>query len=351
MNCKQKRIAIGACTESSGFEKVSCPKCGSDESIIFLKSKDYLYHVPGEYFASECRQCGFWFQNPRPRPEQLVNLYPTDYSPHSKHTSIAKEIIVWASKSYLSRHLGYNHLLDNASDGFHWQSLILFSPFKKWVTDVLLIPHYIAEGKLLEIGCGSGRMLLTLRDLGWQQLYGIELVPEVAEQARSQGFSIECGRVEDTLHLYPDEYFDVIISSMVLEHLYNPFQVVRDISAKIKPGGQFLFSTVIRDSIDTKMYAGFCWSLFEFPRHMVYFRKKDIYDMLEDEFDHVECIHQVAPIDFVRSSTWRIERGDCKIIDRIILAMGESFFAEIIVLFLAWLGLTCRVSLRCKKKF
>lgn len=336
-------------TTSPEFERISCPKCASVESVVQFKGKDYLYQVPGDFFVSECSRCGFQFQNPRLTTERLVASYPTEYSPHAKHSSYSKEIVRWTSARFLRDQLGYKHLLDKPEEESNRRSLILPGFLRRWVAGVLLIPCYVPEGRILEIGCGSGRLLLSLRDLGWQQLHGIELVPAAAEQARTQGLEVECGQVEETLSRYPDQHFDVVICSMVLEHLGNPFKVVRVIAAKLKPEGQFLFSTVSRDSLDAKLYGAY-WAGYDFPRHLVYFRKRDILEMLGDSFDHVVSFHQVAPIDCVRSSTWRRKNERQRLIDAIVLLLGDSLLTQAMSLPLAWLGLTSRVSFQCRRK-
>jgi SAM-dependent methyltransferase len=214
---------------------------------------------------------------------------------------------------------------------------------------VNLIPAYVAQGKLLEIGCASGGRLLSLRRLGWQHLLGIELGPAAAERARAEGISVVTGQVEDKLCQYPDGEFDVIISSMVLEHLYNPFQVVEIVAQKLKPGGQFIFSTVIRDGLDAKIFRDY-WSGFDFPRHMIYFQKCDLYDMLKGQFEKIETFHQNAPIDFVRSAVSRKIEGKGTITNDLILRVARSRLATSIGLLLAWFGLTCRISVRCRTK-
>ncbi len=87
----------------SEFGTALCPKCGADHSRVVMSGKDYLYLVPGDYFVSECGQCGFWFETPRPTLDQLVSFYPSDYVPHSKY-----EVKPFSrgNKSYLQRHLG-----------------------------------------------------------------------------------------------------------------------------------------------------------------------------------------------------------------------------------------------------
>jgi len=330
------------------FEYAPCPRCGCEDSRTMVKGIDRLYHIPGEYLAAECLRCRFWFQNPRPVASRLASLYPEDYLPHQKPT--ASTIKSGAARCLQGR-LGYESLEPAAGDGkgFDWRQLAVLDWIRNWQMGVNLIPTYVTQGKLLEIGCASGGRLLALRRLGWQQLFGIELVPAAAERARAEGFSVITGQVEDTLSQYPDEEFDVIISSMVLEHLYNPFQVVQIVAKKLKPGGQFIFSTVIRDGLDARIFRDY-WSGFDFPRHMIYFQKSDLYGMLKGQFEKIEIFYQNAPIDFVRPAVSRKDEGKGTITDNLILKVARSPLATSIGLLLAWSGLTCRVSLRCLKK-
>lgn len=340
----------GSAAVSIDLERILCPKCGSDDSVVVFQGKDYRYHSVGDFYASECGNCGLWFQNPRPTSRHLVNIYPEDYLPHAKPPSRAEPAPIRPGKiKYLRRHLGYDHLVGDSRKGYDWSSLGVFDRLWKWRMGVTLIPHYVSGGKLLEIGCASGAQLLFFRQLGWEHLYGVELVPKASETARALGFLVECGPIETVLGNYPDEYFDVIFSTMVIEHLLDPFRVMHDIASKLKPGGQFLFSTIVHDSLDAKMFGPY-WYGFMFPRHMVYFQKRDIYEMLGDHFEQVECFYQSAPQDFVQPATWRREYGASKFIDWPILALDRSIAANVINVFLAWLGLTSRVSFRCRRK-
>jgi len=210
-----------------------------------------------------------------------------------------------------------------------------------------LIPYYVAHGRLLEVGCATGDRMDMYRKRGWTYLDGIELTEQAAVKAQQRGFSVACEPVEIALDRFSDSSFDIVVSSMVLEHLYNPFSVVQSISRILKPGGEFLFSTVTRDALDAR-YFGLYWSGYDFPRHMVYFRMRDIRDMLARDFDLTECFHHNAPIDFLRPATWR--RSEGRLSDRIIASLAKSSAGLWIGDFLARMGQTCRVSFRCRKR-
>jgi len=243
----------------------------------------------------------------------------------------------------------------HASLGYPWQAerdaglwtrcwAFLLRPLSGKFASFRLIPHYGRDGRLLEIGSGAGDFLAELRGKGWNSAEGIELNPDAADTARRRGFPVACGPVENLLGGFPDNHFDVIVSAMVLEHLLNPFEVLRAIAAKLKPGGEFLFSTVVRDALDARLYEAF-WRGLELPRHTVFFTQDDLRAALRGQFEFVEHVHHNMPNDFVLSARWRGKRLDW-IIGRLFASpLGwPAGFA------LAALHQTSRVSFRCRKK-
>lgn len=75
------------------------------------------------------------------------------------------------------------------------------------------------EAKILEIGCNIGIMLVNLQEMGFKNLYGIEIQPSAIEQAnqRTTGLNIVEGSAYDLP--YKDEEFDLVFSTHVLIHL------------------------------------------------------------------------------------------------------------------------------------
>jgi SAM-dependent methyltransferase len=334
---------------ASTLRSVPCPRCGAERSRVVVEGRDYLYGVAGRFRAAECDACGLWFQNPRPLDAELPDLYPTAYEPHSVPAPPVEGTVSAGRARFLRRHFGYHDFTPGATRVRDWRAFTLFDAVRHWTVGQDLIPRYVVGGRLLELGCGSGARLRLLHGLGWQRVQGVEFVPAAADRARALGFEITCAPVEEALDEFPDECLDVVVSSMLLEHLRNPFDVVSRIATRLKPGGQFLFSTITRDSLDARIYGRF-WAGFDFPRHLVYLRTSDIVRMLEHRFEHVEFFYHADPIDFVRGSTWRANDGKATLLDRAVLAMRTSLPARLCLMVLARLGLTCRVSVRCRRR-
>ena len=182
--------------QSDGWETATCPKCGCAESHVVYQGEDHLYHTPGNSCASECLQCGLWFQNPRPTSDRLVDLYPSSYGPHASSppsavaTAATRPNLRVRHAGYLARRLGYTHLSGKESLAKRLFS-VLSERKRNWKHGVALTPHFVPGGQVLEIGCASGGQLERLRQLGWQHLSGIELVPAAADEARAKGFKVE----------------------------------------------------------------------------------------------------------------------------------------------------------------
>jgi SAM-dependent methyltransferase len=90
--------------------------------------------------------------------------------------------------------------------------------------------------RVLEVGCGAGGLGRLLKARG-HHVTGIELVPEVAEEARRWLDRVETADVEAAGFPFPPASFDAIIFADVLEHLVDPWRVLREAAALLAPGG------------------------------------------------------------------------------------------------------------------
>ena len=92
-------------------------------------------------------------------------------------------------------------------------------------------------GRLLDLGCGAGAVLLLARDAGWT-VTGTELDPVHVRRMQGQlRLDVLCGGIE----VVPGrERFDVVVMRHVLEHVLDPVGAIRRIEALLVPGGTAL---------------------------------------------------------------------------------------------------------------
>ena len=101
---------------------------------------------------------------------------------------------------------------------------------------------YVAElpfnpqGRILEIGCGEGGTgALALSEGKCGEYYGVEIYSPVAEKAMGKITQVVVGNVEELELPWRPETFDALIMSEVLEHLVDPWAVLRKIHPLLKP--------------------------------------------------------------------------------------------------------------------
>ncbi|MGG0640744.1 bifunctional glycosyltransferase family 2 protein/class I SAM-dependent methyltransferase [Bacillus altitudinis] len=115
----------------------------------------------------------------------------------------------------------------------------------KWGIDLNLItPHpYFAAllpedaGCVLDVGCGAGATGLELINRQSVDMYGVEADALKAEMAKAYYKEV----IETKAEAYPwsekEAFFDAVIFSDVLEHVSDPWQMIAQAHASLKPGG------------------------------------------------------------------------------------------------------------------
>jgi SAM-dependent methyltransferase len=93
--------------------------------------------------------------------------------------------------------------------------------------------------RVLDVGCGAGHLGELLKTRG-HQVTGVELVPEAAAVAQSLLDAVFVGDVE-AVGLPPGP-FDAILFADLLEHLVDPWHVLRQAAARLAPGGVIVAS-------------------------------------------------------------------------------------------------------------
>lgn len=95
---------------------------------------------------------------------------------------------------------------------------------------------------ILDVGCGNGIFAECFKTRENAEVWGIEYVDHEARSAAEKLDKVFSGPCEDYLDELPEDYFDVIYFNDVLEHLIDPYTVLKKIKSKLKLGGVVISS-------------------------------------------------------------------------------------------------------------
>jgi len=117
---------------------------------------------------------------------------------------------------------------------------------------------------VLDVGCGSGAMAEAVRQKGYE-VWGLEENEEAAGRAARR---LDCV-LRLNLHDYPavrtalgERKFDYLIFSDVLEHVYDPFSVLREYLGFVRSGGRVVIS--VPNALVWTNRASFLFGRFEY---------------------------------------------------------------------------------------
>ena len=152
----------------------------------------------------------------------------------------------------------------------------------------------IGSGTLLEIGCGSGTFLIEAARSG---LNGFGIEPGIAAslQARDRGASVVDGYFPKDLPS-PEVRFDLVAMLDVLEHLVEPRPLLREIKARLGPGGLLFVQVPNWESLLVQVEGE--RSTIVAPGHWSYFTRDSLTRLVSDEgFETVHAETVVSELD------------------------------------------------------
>lgn len=114
---------------------------------------------------------------------------------------------------------------------------------RKWLPNQM-------QAKIVDLGCGNGKLLYLFKQLGYENISGVDISPEQVKLARQITPSITEGNVLNWLKDNNDKY-DFITALDIVEHFYKD-EVLLFLDTcydALKPGGRLVVQTSNGDSI------------------------------------------------------------------------------------------------------
>jgi SAM-dependent methyltransferase len=303
-------------------QAVPCPLCRGRAATRIFGQRDLALGVPGVYAVERCHDCGLLYQNPRVRADRLADTYPPDYAAHTREPELSRTLVRFgpAVRWTLSRSPGYRHL--DTRDVTAWDCLSAVLHRKRIRK---AFPAWVGQGRLLDVGCASGKFLRQMGAVGWT-LAGIESDAGAAARARTTGAEIFVG--DPAAAPFADGRFDLITAFHSLEHMPDPLGALTRMLRWLAPGGLAIVEVPNAAGLGAAIFGSY-WSGFDLPRHLTHFTPATMRAMVERAGGAVEALEHTSKARyFLRSVRHWLgnETGVAGRVARVLLAtrLGEG---------------------------
>jgi len=197
--------------------------CGSFSFKPALKCEGFEY--------VRCTACGLVQRNPQPLKEEIIARYSSAYG-----------------KDYLS------YEIENEPQFLKLQQLALRDAgFFRLEKKLLLRANNRERPSVLDVGCATGALLDFLRGHGWR-VTGVEISPSAEYGRNIRGLDIKALPLEE--NKFPNQSFDAVLASHLIEHLNNPRSFLAEINRVLKKGGRVFITTPNISGFQARLFGG-----------------------------------------------------------------------------------------------
>ena len=296
-----------------------CLLCGSQGAVLYGQMVDARFQVLGQWTVKRCLnpRCRLLWLDPQPHEEDLLLAYET-YPTHVTGLSTVEpkpltglwlfldRVNRYINAGYIAGRWGYDPFRTNRIQKLVG-TLGYLRLFSRTTLDrsIMFLPSN-PGGRLLEIGCGSGWMLHTLQNGGWT-VTGIDFDPAAVASARTLGVKdVSANSLENCE--YPDNTFDAVVMSHVIEHLYDPEGTLRECARILKPNGTIIVATPNTCSLGHRIFRQ-SWIHIHPPQHLYLFRPELLQEMAQRcGFSEIKVFTGLSWAEFAYAGSLAIRR-------------------------------------------
>lgn len=136
-----------------------------------------------------------------------------------------------------------------------------------------------STNNMLDVGCGPGIFLVEAKKRGWK-VYGTEYTDKQVEYLNDRDIKTFKGKLTD--EAFEPDFFDVIISSEVIEHINNPLEEMQHFNRLLRKGGLVYITTPNFNAIERYLLKG-DYEIIEYPNHLCYYTKSTMDLLLQQQ--------------------------------------------------------------------
>ena len=134
------------------------------------------------------------------------------------------------------------------------------------------------KGKVLDIGCGYGDLLLDLKKENPSiEMYGVDICKKAIDHCKKLGINASVANAQQLTEI-KDNYFDWVLMSAMIEHVIDQKEALDEACRVLKTGGKLFLST---DNL--------IWQLIMYSKNILFpwkERYKRFKQPIDDEFTY-----------------------------------------------------------------
>jgi SAM-dependent methyltransferase len=239
----------------------ACRICGNTSGNRFFTARERMFGLRTEYTYFQCPSC-FTVQI-ADLPVDLSHAYGPDYYSFTPTPWYVPPSLRGVFDE-LVFHVVTRPSFDRRS---RWYRTLAWRELNDHAMEAISEVRPNKVSRILDVGCGSGKLLRKLKRLGMSSLVGVD--PFLENDRREPGLLLMKGVIEDLPLTDP---FDLIVSSHSLEHVPSPLQTIRAIGRHLTEGGTAIIATPIVNLAFEKY--GSNWFQIDPPRHLHIFSRR-----------------------------------------------------------------------------
>jgi SAM-dependent methyltransferase len=237
-------------TESGTTVNKECRICGTAGPHAAYTAREMMFGLrdPFEYF--ECNFCGCLQIKDFPR--DISPYYPKNYY---THTVSPEEHFANPIRSTLLKARARYDLYGRGIVG-----RLVSKKRPEQTARCLRAINPSLESSILDVGCGNGIRLYLLREIGFQNLLGVDpFIP--GDHTYKNGLRIEKKSLNDV-----SGRWDIIMFHHSFEHIDCPLETLRQVRLLLKPSGRCIIRIPVASSYAWRHYRT-DWVQLDAPRH------------------------------------------------------------------------------------
>lgn len=239
---------------------VACVSCGSSRFKPQFEKSGFTYVL--------CDDCGTLYANPRPSSEDLAAFYKK-----------SKSATFWINDFFLP-------MIESRREK-------IFKPRAQLVAQKVSACNISVLG---DIGSGFGLFLEEMKKiLPGTKYVAVEPSSDMAKICMDKGFDVIDKAIEDISGI--EGKFDFLSAFELVEHLYEPQALFRNVYKMLKPSGLFLATTLNCEGFDVQALWERSKNIYP-PQHINFFNPRSLKKALEDNGFYVEELTTPGRLDW-----------------------------------------------------